>query len=114
MAYVLMCMVFYEIVCICTACVHMVYLLNDAVLNVDICFLGEVIIDHLPSLDEDTHRAHVGSHSPIRGTKKTFHLILHYKHEDHNVNTVTTELEFCAGSFLLGKKLGNNQENAAE
>ena len=97
-------MVFYEIVCICTACVHIVYLLNDAVLNVDICFLGEVIIDHLPSLDENTHRAHVGSHSPIRGTKKTFHLILHYKHEDHNVNTVTTELEFCAGSFLLGKK----------
>lgn len=50
--------------------VNVVYLLNDAVLNVDICFLGEVIIDYLPSFDEDTHRPHVGSHRPTRGTKK--------------------------------------------
>lgn len=60
----------------CVQYVHVnaVYLLNDAVLNVDIRFLGEVIIDHLPSLDEDTHRPHVGSHNPARGTKKTFNI----------------------------------------
>lgn len=31
------------------------YLLNDAIFNVDVCFLGEVIVDHLPSFDEDAH-----------------------------------------------------------
>lgn len=35
--------------------VLMMYLLNDAVLNVDIGLLGEVIIDDLSSLDKDTH-----------------------------------------------------------
>lgn len=49
-----------------------VYLLNDAVFDVDICFLGEVVIDHLPSLDEDPHRPHVGSNSPTRGKIQTF------------------------------------------
>lgn len=44
----------------------MIYLLYDAVLDVDICFLGEVIIDHLSPLDEDTHGPHVSSHSPTR------------------------------------------------
>lgn len=43
-----------------------VYLLYDAVLNVDVCFLSEVIIDHLSSLDEDTHGPHVSSHIPAR------------------------------------------------
>lgn len=52
------------------------YLLNDAILNVDICFLGEVIIDHLPSFDEDTHGPHVGCHSPYRGKVFNIYYIL--------------------------------------
>ena len=48
-------------------CVCVGYLLNDAILNVDVCFLGEVIIHHLPSLDEDTH---VGSHCPTRRKRR--------------------------------------------
>ena len=62
-----------ESTCVCVymcVCVNVDYLLNDAVLNVDICFLGEIIIHYLSSLDEDTHGPHVGSHSPTRETKK--------------------------------------------
>lgn len=37
------------------------YLLNNAILNVDIDLLGEVIIDDLSSPDQDTHRPHAGT-----------------------------------------------------
>lgn len=47
-------------------CTFNIYLLYDAVLDVDICFLGEVVIDHLSPLDEYTHGPHVSSHSPTR------------------------------------------------
>lgn len=72
-------------------CVNMGYLLNDAILNVDICFLGEIIIHHLPSLDEDTHGPHVGSHSPTRGKKR--HL--------------TSISQLPLGQLHVGKQLGN-------
>lgn len=38
------------------------HLLNDAVLNVHICFLGKVIIHHFASLYEDAHRRWASRH----------------------------------------------------
>lgn len=50
--------------------VNVFYLLNDAIFNVDICFLGEVVVDHLPSFDEDTHGPHVDRNSPTGGMEE--------------------------------------------
>lgn len=47
------------------------HLLDDAIFNVDICFLGAVIIDNLPPLDEDPHIGSIGKHGSRKGHSRS-------------------------------------------
>ena len=40
-------------------------LLDDAILNVDICLQRAVVVHHLPPLDEDPHGSRVGEHGAV-------------------------------------------------